>query len=199
MKKLLSALFVLALCSSVAMASVPDPVNSSVAPIFNNGLVLCPDGNFPTPHPSGVITVTVKNSANNPIAGAVIEVDFHSDIAICDSFFAQFPVLTNASGEAQVVLAAAGCVNNVTNAAVIRANGIPIETVRNLKSPANGSASENAPLQNVGSAALVPFANSWLGAEPVFHCADYDNSGDMGSPDLVIFATAFLRAYGCTW
>ncbi len=196
MKKLLSALFVLALCSSVAMASVPDPSNCEVTPDQNNGVMVCPDGNFPTPLPASVITVTVRNSANNPIEGAIVEVDFHSNIEICTSF--ENGVLTNASGVAQLTLAAAGCVHNVPNAAVVRANGIIIRTFNFVKSPANGSATDNAPLNTVGTAALVAFGGAFNGVTTNPICMDLDNDGAVAVSDLVPFGVAYNRAYSCT-
>ncbi len=196
MKKLLSALFVLALCSSVAMASVPDPSNCTVTPDLNNGVVVCPDGNFPTPLPASVMTVTVRNSANNPIEGATVEVDLHSSIALCTSFVNN--AITNASGVAQITLAAAGCVHNVQNAVIVRANGIIIRTFTYVKSPANGSASDNLPLPLIDGSAFVPFAASFNGVEPNFVCMDFDNDGSCDGGDLVIMALAFNRAYGCT-
>ena len=68
MKKLLSALFVLALCSSVAMATVPDPSNCEVTPDLNNGVLICPDN--PVLLNGTTYTITVRNADNNPIPNA---------------------------------------------------------------------------------------------------------------------------------
>lgn len=197
MKKLLSALFVLALCSSVAMASVPDPSNCEVTNIINNGVLVVPDqSGVSGPYGPTILGVTVRNSANNPIPNAIVEVDLHSNIALCSSFVNT--ATTNANGFAQITLAAAGCVHNTASAAVIRANGLIIRTVANVKSPANGQPDANLPLNEVGLAAAVVFSDAFNGVSPQFQCMDMTNSGECGIGDAIFFSDCFNAAYSCT-
>lgn len=196
MKKLLFALVVLALCSSVAMASVPDPGNSSVTPDYNNGVILVPYPGAPAvPYGASVLTVTVKNSANNPIAGALVEVTFHADIALCTSFVPT--ATTNASGMAEIILAGAGCVHNTANAAVVRANGIIIRSFLNAKSPANSSAAGNSPESSVNLSSLGAFVDAYNGFADG-PCTQLINAGSTGIGDMSIVLDGYIEAYSCT-
>ena len=67
MKKLLSALFLLALCSSLAMATVPDETKCTVTPDLNGGCLIAPGTLTGT-----TLTITVRNSSNNPIPNAAV-------------------------------------------------------------------------------------------------------------------------------
>jgi hypothetical protein len=73
MKKLLSALFLLALCSSLAMATVPDPSKCSVTPDYNGGCLIAPGVIGGT-----TLSITVRNSSNNPINNAVVTVSLNA-------------------------------------------------------------------------------------------------------------------------
>ncbi len=195
MKKLLYALVVLALCSSVAMASVPSPENSSVATDFNNGVILVPHDGRSAPYAASVLTITVKNSANNPIEGALVEVTLHGNIALCTSFVPT--AVTDASGVAQITLAGAGCVHNTANAAVVRANGVIIRTFANAKSPANMDPDGNSPTASVGLQALTVFQDAFNAAYPG-SCTDITNNNETGLGDLTIVVDCFNVAYECT-
>jgi len=99
--------------ASIAMANVPDPARSSV-PAF----VLCVGkvNGGANPDPVGLATVTVRDFANNPIAGALVTLDFSGccDINLCDAGVGHSCAartvsgLTNGSGQFSfTVLAAA--------------------------------------------------------------------------------------------
>jgi hypothetical protein len=194
MKKLLSALFVLALCSSVAMATVPDPSNCEVSPDLNNGVLICPDQ--PVLLNGTTYTITVRNSSNNPIPNAAVLFELGSEIAVCTTYVDN--TTTNASGIATIILRGAGCIDNQANAAVVKANGIVIKTFNYVKSPANGAHDFSAPLASVDTSALVAFADEFNDVVPDGVCHDYDNNGNCDTGDLPFFGDAFSNANNCT-
>jgi hypothetical protein len=193
MKKLLSALFVLALCSSVAMATVPDPSNCEVTPDLNNGVLICPDN--PVLLNGTTYTITVRNASNNPIPNAAVVFELGAEIAVCTTFVDN--ATTDANGVATIILRGAGCIHNQANAAVVKANGIVIKTFNYVKSPANGGTTTNAPLESVDTSALVAFADTFNDVVPSGTCHDYDNSGNCDTGDLPFFGDAFSNANSC--
>lgn len=185
MKKLLSALVVLALASTAAVANVPCPEFCTVSPADAlNGLVLAP--NSPSPIPASVYTVTVRNCDQNPIAGAAVVFEFGAGIDICTT--AVHSGTTNGSGQAIVTLAGGGCLDGVANAGVVKANGLPIRTYVNVKSPDYDGAGADGVVNIVD---LVNFT-----ADDA--CHDYDNDNDVDISDLVIFASGYLPLHSCT-
>jgi hypothetical protein len=185
MKKLLSALFVLALCSSVAFATVPDPAQCDVVPgDALNGLVIAPDS--PSPIPATVYTVTVRNSSGDPIPSADVSIEFGAGISICNTAVHNVPA--DGNGVAIVTLRGGGCLNGIANAGVVKANGVPIRNYNNVKSPDfDGAAGDGI----VNVVDLVFYKSGDL-------CHDYDNSGFVNVVDLVIFAGAYLPQHSCT-
>ncbi len=184
MKKLLSALFVLALCSSVAFATVPDPTKCSVTPADAlNGLVLAPDS--PAPIPASVYTVTVRNADNNPIPNAAVEFLFGTGIRICTT--AQHTGTTNTLGQVVITLRGGGCATGA-GAATVKANGITIRPYVNAKSPDYDGAVGN------GIVNLADFVNYGAGNA----CHDYNNDGLVNLSDLVLFASAYSPQHSCT-
>jgi hypothetical protein len=192
MKKLLSALFVLALCSSVAMATVPDPSNCEVTPDLNNGVLICPDN--PALLNGTTYTITVRNADNNPIPNAAVVFELDVNVGICTTFVDN--ATTDANGVATIILRGAGCISNQANAAVVKANGIIIKSFNNVKSPANGAPDFNAPLEAVDTSALVAFADTFNGIA-FGDCHDYDNTGTCDAGDLPFFGDAFSNFNNC--
>lgn len=184
MKKLLSALFVLALCSSVAMATVPDPTKCSVSPAdVLLGVVLSPDS--PAPIPASVYTVTVRNADNNPINGAAVEFLFATGIRVCTT--AVHTGSTNSQGIVTITLRGGGCVTG-SGACRVKANGVEIRNFVNAKSPDYDGAAANGV---VNLSDLVNYGTGNL-------CHDYDNNGAVNLSDLVLFASAYAPQHTCT-
>lgn len=192
MKKLLAALFVLALCSSIAMGTVPDPDKCTVVPNLNDGVLICP-GN-PAPINGTTYTVTVRNSNNDPIPDASVEFQFNANIVICDD--AVHTVTANSSGVAIVTLKGGGCVQNTGGACVVKANGVLIESFANCKSPDNGTNHTSSGNGNVGIEDLVAFGDEFNGTQD--DCHDYDNTMSTDVSDLPFFGDAFSAANSCT-
>lgn len=191
MKKLLSALFLLALCSSLAVANVPDPSKCSVTPSLNNGCLIAP-GNLT----GTTLSITVRNVSNNPIPNAVVQVLFLSGIRICQT--AVHTVNTNASGFCTINLRGGGCINTeTTGACVVVANGIEIKGYTRVKSPDNASHTASVPSGSVTVADLPFFADEFKGLQPA-GCHDYDNSGAVTVADLPTFGDAFKASLSCT-
>lgn len=186
MKKLLSALFVLALCSTMAFATVPYPPYCVVSPCDAlNGVVLCPDN--PAPIPASIVNMTIRNQSNNVIPTASVNITFGAGpFCFCNTM--QYNTTTNANGYAQLVLRGGGCLNNVDQAAVIRANGTVVRNYRNAKSPdwdgANGSCVVNL-------SDYVRYNTHDL-------CHDYNNDGLVNLSDLVLFTSGFSPGHSCT-
>jgi len=190
MKKLLSALFVLALCSSVALATVPDPSKCTVVPADAlNGVVTCPDN--PGPIAATVYTITVKNSANNPIPNAAVAIEFPVPTNIRNCTSAQNTGTTNTSGICIITLRGGGC--QVTSGAVyaclVKANGVVIRSYYNAKSPDYDGVGPNG---TVNLQDLLAFRN------PTPGCHDYNNDTFMNLQDTLIFAPAYSPLHSCT-
>jgi len=192
MKKLLSALFVLALCSSVAFATVPDPSKCTVVPADNLlGVVLCPDS--PAPIAATVYTITVKNSAANPIANASVAIEFPVPTNIKNCTTANNTGTTNASGVAVITLRGGGCqkTSGSVYAALVKANGVVIRSYYNAKSPDFDGVGPNG-IVNLQD--LLVFRQP----EPPETCHDFDNNGVKNLSDTLIFAPAYSPQHTCT-
>jgi len=197
MKKLLSALVVLALCSSAAMATVPAPANCSVVPADGlAGVVLCPDS--PAPIAASIYTVNVRNSANNPIPNAAVTFDFpnppSAGIKFCTT--AANSGTTDALGNVVITLRGGGCATGSNPyACVVKANGVPIRNYGAVKSPDyDGAAASGA----VNGSDLINFKANFPPGVP--GCHDYDNNNVMNVGDTIIFASGYLfpSAHSCT-
>jgi hypothetical protein len=186
MKKLLSALFALALCSSMALATVPYPPNCVVTPCDAlGGAIMCPDN--PSPIPTSVVTLTIRNQANNPIANAAVNVTFGTGpLCVCPSMV--FNTTTNSSGGATMTLRGGGCINGVTDACVFRANGVVVRTYPNLKSPDWDGAAGNC---SVNLSDFVRFAGG------TDLCFDFNNVGGIDLSDIVTFISGFTPSHHC--
>jgi hypothetical protein len=185
MKKVLSALFVLALCSSAALANVPEPTNCEVVPADAlNGVVLAPDS--PSPIAASIYTVTVRNLDNNPIQNATVVFEFGAGIEFCTT--ADNDAVTNSLGQCTITLRGGGCINNLAGAVTVKANGVPIRNYVNAKSPDFDGAAPNG---SVNLADLITFRTGNL-------CHDYDNNGSVNLADLITFVSAYVPLHSCT-
>jgi hypothetical protein len=189
MKKLLSALFALALCSSMALATVPYPPNCTVSPWDGyNGVVLCPDTPG-SPIGQSVGTLTVRNQANNPIANAAVIISFLATGPFCFCSDMVYSTTTNGSGMATLTLRGGGCVRGTDGAALIRANGVQIRDYYNAKSPDWDGVAGNC---TVSGPDAVRFA-----MVPKDLCFDFDNSGSVDIGDYVVFTSGLTASHNC--
>jgi len=186
MKKLLSALFALALCSSLAMATVPYPPNCVVSPCDALlGVVWCPDN--PSPIANSIVTLTIRNQANNPIANAAVNVAFGTGpLCVCGTMV--YNTTTNSSGVAVLTLRGGGCIKNTDLACVFRANGVVVRDFQNLKSPDWDGAAGNC-LVNLSDLVVYARGNDL--------CFDFNNNGILDITDFSIFASAYTPAHHC--
>jgi hypothetical protein len=191
MKKVLFTLLALALCSSMAMAEVPDAGKCSVLPADNlNGLVLAP--NLPAPIPASINQITVRNSSNNPISNASVVITLGAGNVLCGTTV--LTGTTNASGQVTITLGGGGCEHNTPLSGIVKANGVTIRSYSNVKSPDFDGAGGNRTVQ-LGD--LISFSNQFLGTDPS-ECHDYDNDGNTGLGDLIIFSPTFTNPNSCT-
>lgn len=197
MKKLLSALFLLALCSSLAMATVPDPTKCTI-----QGL-LGPVGGAPStkvaliapgPLAGTHLTITVRNSSNNVIPGAAVSIIFGAGPLVCGN--AIHSVTANGSGVANIDMRGGGCLTGVSGAATIIANGVILMDVFNVRSPDNASHTVCVPDLSVAISDLTNLADEFLGVAPA-GCHDYDNSLTVDIADLPYFGDAFVASLQC--
>jgi hypothetical protein len=187
MKKLLSALFALALCSSMALATVPYPQNCVVSPCDAlNGVVICPDA--PSVIPASIVTLTIRNQANNPIPNAAVNVTFGAGpLCICTTMV--YNATTIANGTCTLTMRGGGCIDGGADAAVFRANGVIVRTFINVKSPdwdgAAGSCQVNLP----DLIRFVPRTDN---------CFNFDNAGGNDIGDTILFTSGYSPAHFCT-
>jgi len=189
MKKLLSALFVLALCSSVALATVPDPTKCTVVPADALlGVILCPD--TPTVPSSTIYTVTVKNSAGAVIPNANVAFQFPLPTNIKECTTNVLTGTTNGSGVCVITLRGGGCqrTSGAVFACQVVANGVIIRSYYNAKSPDWDGAVSNG---TVNLADLITFKG------PI-GCHDYNNDNVMNLADTIVFAGGYQPQHTCT-
>jgi len=197
MKKLLSALFLLALCSSLAAETVPDPAKCTVLVLLGppnptpaQKVALIAPGPLNGTH----LTITVRNGNNNVIPGAVVDVFFDQAIAICSN--AIHHVIADNLGVANVDLRGGGCLINFAGACTIVANGATILDVFNVRSPDNASHTASVPDKFVAIGDLTFFADEFLHVAAA-GCHDYDNTGLVDISDLPPFGDAFVASLQC--
>lgn len=197
MKKLLFSLVALALCSGLALATVPDPTNCIVLPCDNlgppgvGGVVVCPG--TPSAIPASLVTVTVKNAAGNVIPNATINVTMGSPLingcATPDPL--PWDGVADGSGVWSKNFNAGGCFGGA-NACVITANGVPIRSYVNVKSPDWNGGVANLLVQG------DDFSNFLASFNPgTPGCHNYDNDNDTDLADFVIFASGFNPGHQC--
>jgi len=203
MKKMLSALFLLALCSSLAGASVPDPLNCTVTPLLGDPLV--PSSLVAFLAPGAVngttLTITVRNASNALIPNASVVITFNSEVGICGVPAAVHTGTTGASGPTlgvcTITLKGGGCQTGVYGACVIRANGIEIKNLQNVRSPDNEGHTTSVPSGSVNTQDLGAFGDEFKGVQPV-GCHDYDNNAAVNTQDLGYFGDAYKLGVTCT-
>jgi hypothetical protein len=190
MKKMLFSLLGLALTASMAAAEVPDQANCTVNPSDAlGGLVFSP--RLPSPAPASVNTITVRNSANAPINNSAVVVQVTGSTVLCGSTV--LTGVTNASGQVVLTLGGGGCAHNVALSGIVRASGVTIRTYANVKSPDYDGAAGN---RVVNLPDLTQFSGEFGGGIPSA-CHDYDNNGNTGLSDLIIFGGPFQQAASC--
>jgi hypothetical protein len=197
MKKLLSALALVALCSTIAMANVPCAEYCTVTPLLGDPLVPSSQVGFLSPGPVNgtTLTITVRNCSNLPINGATVQVIFNDAVKICTTAVHQ--AVTVANGTCSITLSGGGCLSGLLGACVIKANGFEIRNLRNVRSPDNGSHTGSVPSGSVTTTDLGYFGDEFKGVAPA-GCHDYDNSGSVNTTDLGYFGDAYKLATTCT-
>lgn len=193
MKKLLSALFLVALCSSLAMANVPDAQYCSVGPLLGtapNQVAFIAPGTLA----GTIITISVRNGSNNPIPAATVVVSFATGIRTCVT--AVHTVTTDALGICTVALRGGGCLSNVYGGCIIVANGIEIKNLKYVRSPDNNAHTTPLPDGFVSVGDLTYFGDEYKGLVAA-GCHDYDVSGTVTVGDLTMFGDAYKSQLNC--
>lgn len=193
MKKLLSAIIMLALVSSVGWASVPDPDYCVVSPqdaMDCPRIVGIPDCNDPG---DGHIQIYVRATGGIDIENCYVEIVFspacEDTLCYCDCL--DLTGYTDENGYIDFYFEMGGCCRG-TAAACILADGVPIRQYDFVVSPDHGA---NPPGRcEVGLSDLQVFGAAYgsTGAS----CTDYDGNCETGLGDFSIMA----RVYGfyCT-
>jgi len=186
------------LIASAAMAGVPSPGNSTVPACITlvGSAAGVPDA------AAGLFSVTVRDLANNPLAGASVVIDLSgcTDIAICDDQLDAGALVNCAAKTTRKFTDALGAVsftvlggsNGAGNATTligggkIYANGVLI-----------GSPTAAAYDLDGGSGVGANDLSAWLtdfGTGNPFGRSDYDCSGGIGANDLSFWLTEFGAA-----
>ena len=199
MKKLLSALFLLALCSSLAGASVPDPTFCTVGPLLGNQALPATQVAFLSPGAINgtTITVTVRNLNNVVIPNSVVIITFATgpgNIGICTN--AVHTNTTDSNGRAIITLKGGGCLTDDPNACVITASGWPIRTLYNVRSPDNEGHTTSVPNGAVNVQDLGAFGDEFVVGPAA--CHDYDKMNGCNTQDLGLFGDAFALGTSCS-
>jgi hypothetical protein len=146
---------------------------------------------LPSPAPASVNTITVRNSSNNPINNASVVVEVGANTAICGA-----TVLTGNTNPAGVViltLGGGGCAHDIALYGLVKANGVTIRDYRHVKSPDYNGAVGNRAVEITD---LTNFSAEFLDNLPNT-CHDYNNNGNTGIEDVIIFGTPFTNASSC--
>jgi hypothetical protein len=194
MKKLLSALVVLALCSGAALATVPDATNCTVTPCDQlgptgiGGVVVCPG--TPSGITAAVVTVVAKNAAGNVIPNASVVISMGSaQIVGCTTL--PWVGTCDLNGVWTKTFSGGGCFSGA-GACVVTINGVPIRTYVNVKSPDWDGGAGNLIVQaNDLSTFATGLATNAAG------CSDMNNSGGTNIADFVIFVSGYTPSHNC--
>ena len=191
MKRVLFSILGLALCSSAAFATVPNPVFSTVTPADDlDGLFLAPSS--PAAVPASVNLITVRNSSNNVIENASVVVTLTAANVVCGSTV--LTGTTDVAGQVTLTLGGGGCTDEIPLSGVVKANGITIRAYENVKSPDYDGLEGNLA---VALPDLVTFAAEFLAAAGMGTCHDYNNDEDTGLTELVLFGPTFTTPNSC--
>ena len=191
MREFVIAVLGLTLCSFTALAGAPNPVFCEVTPAdFLNGLFMAPL--VPASAPASINLITVRNSSNNTIANAVVTVFLTERNVICGSTI--LTAVTDANGRATITLGGGGCADGVPLSGVIKANGTTIRAYENVKSSDYDGLGGDL---DIDLADLIAFAAAFLGPTGSGGCHDYNNDGDVGLPELVMFSGIFINRSSC--
>lgn len=194
MKRLIFALCALAVVASVAYADVPDQTKCACTLDTAQRLVIVPGTLAGT-----AFTVTVRNSSNNPINNALVEVliggQTDSKTHLCNPSTIQGN--TNASGIVTFNIGGGGCYKGA-GACVIRANGSPIREYLAVMSP-DYAGTDNSGVAGrwnmaVNLADFSSFNTSYTNV--VASCHDYDNGGTTNISDFAVFVQCYTKS--CT-
>ena len=194
MKRLLSAVVMLALIGGMAYASVPDPTYCEVTPLdgfeYQRMVVI---GDDPAPSALADITVVVKAYGGIPLDNRLVEITFNGD---CDATMCYCTGLTlsgytDANGSISFNLAASGCCETTT-AGLIVADGLPIRGYDVIVSPDYDGATGNC---NMETGDFIAFgAQGWAGQ---MTCYDTSGDGVVDITDFIAFASAWGTDQGC--
>jgi len=196
MKRLIFALLALVVVASAAFADVPDASKCVSTLDSTNRLLIVP--NTPTAYAGASFTLTIRNSANNPINNATVEVLVgglaDSKTKLCGSLTVVTGT-TNASGIVTFNIGGGGCYKG-PSACLIRANGTEIRNYSVVVSP-DYAGTDNAGVPgrwslSVGLTDFAAFSVAYTAG--VASCHDYDNNGATALTDFAVFGTCYNKS-----
>lgn len=179
MRMVLALLVGLVLSAGVASATIPDDAFCSVTPCDAlGGMLVCP--NLPSAPSFSEFTVNVRNSDNEAIPDAFVEIIFGvpGNHFFCTS--ATLTGTTDINGNVTFNIAAGGC-TMATDAVRIIANTVQIRTYDTVKSPDYDGSSDGT----VSGTDFVVFGQAF--ASGAGGCDDFTNDGVTDGSDFVIF------------
>jgi hypothetical protein len=207
MKRLLSALILLALAGGAASASVPDADNSTVAPsdgFVTPRLVGIPSDDDKTSLAEGwisntVVTVMDGDSPPAPIESSWVTLTIigpDTNLCFCDLYPHVWAGWTDASGRVVLYQPFGGCSWDVGDNVVIQADGIPLRLYEWIVSP---DWNQDFGDCIMSGADFTVFGWAWSGdpsnIQPL--CSDYNGDGLITGSDFTVFGFAWSEG-GCT-
>ena len=193
MRHYVLAALLMALLASAAWADI-DPTRCMCTLDQTQRLLMIP-ANSPA-SPLGIFTLTVRNSANNPVGNALVEVLVNglgeSRTKLCGGDVTQGT--TNSSGIVTFNIPGGGCMKG-PGACSIRVLGIEIRSYGVVVSPDYAGTDNTGQPSRwdlcVNLADFPGFAFTYASGGP--SCHDYDNDGSTGLPDFATFASVYGR------
>ncbi len=172
-----------AICS--AIAGVPDPAASTVYLWDDIGQVVVSPGPIATDE-IFVVNAVIRDADHNPVVDAYVELDLSDCSGLCiDSSNSGLSGITDEVGEVQFKPQVGGCSDC---SAAILADGIVIRSYSKVVSPDwDGNNGDGLVCQQDFDAFSLAYQ---AGFGP---CFDYDNNGNVGANDFIIFNAG----YGC--
>ena len=190
MKKLLSAMVVLALVSGAAWASIPDPDYCSVMPgdaMAYPRILGIPATAGGSPYWDLDIHVAAFGGISLP--NAYVEVIFDGSCEdLCSCTGLNLTGYTNATGNLSLTVKLGGCCN-YTAAAIIQAEGVGIRVYDYVVSPDLTSALGGGDC-NVALADFSTFGGAYGGGGG---CADFNGDNVTGVADFVVFGGGWTK------
>lgn len=145
----------------------------------------------PTAIPGNTVQLVVRSAAGDPVANANVTVEVGPEVDLCHDVV--LTTTTDSEGVAHFTALGGGCKSHTSLVTIIRVNGVVVRNYSDVKSPDFDGTTSNL---RVDLGDLLSFSDEF-GGKASGGCHDYDNNGNTGLADFILFVPAFRTAAEC--